>query len=146
MPFPATVIILFLLLLILMVTVYLYMQQPQFGRSPKGERRVKISSSPNYKNGRFQNQNHTPPLAEGTTYLGVIRKFFFTKNKRGVPPALLPSVRTDLKNIPSEKEVLVWFGHSSYFMQVAGKKILVDPVLSGNASPLKFTTRSFNGS
>ncbi len=31
-------------------------------------------------------------------------------------------------------------------MQVDGKKILVDPVLSGNASPLKFTTRSFKGS
>jgi L-ascorbate metabolism protein UlaG (beta-lactamase superfamily) len=31
-------------------------------------------------------------------------------------------------------------------MQVDGKKFLVDPVLSGHASPIKFTTRSFKGS
>ena len=31
-------------------------------------------------------------------------------------------------------------------MQLDGKKILVDPVLSGSASPVKFTTRSFKGS
>jgi L-ascorbate metabolism protein UlaG (beta-lactamase superfamily) len=30
-------------------------------------------------------------------------------------------------------------------MQVDGKKILVDPVFSGHASPLKFTTKSFKG-
>jgi L-ascorbate metabolism protein UlaG (beta-lactamase superfamily) len=122
------------------------MQQPQFGRSPKAESRVKIANSPNYKNGQFQNETHTPALAEGASYLGVMRRFLFAKNKRGIPPAQLPSLKTDLKNLPAEKEVMVWFGHSSYFMQLAGKKILVDPVLSGNASPLKFTTRSFNGS
>jgi L-ascorbate metabolism protein UlaG (beta-lactamase superfamily) len=48
--------------------------------------------------------------------------------------------------LDSEKDLLVWFGHSSYYMQVDRKKILVDPVLSGSASPIKFTTRSFRGS
>ena len=36
-------------------------------------------------------------------------------------------------------------GHSSYFIQVDGKKILVDPVFSGAASPISFTTRAFTG-
>ncbi|GAC1706341.1 MAG: hypothetical protein NVS9B7_15170 [Flavisolibacter sp.] len=40
---------------------------------------------------------------------------------------------------------MVWFGHSSYFLQLDSKKILVDPIFSGSASPLKFTTRSFKG-
>jgi L-ascorbate metabolism protein UlaG (beta-lactamase superfamily) len=31
-------------------------------------------------------------------------------------------------------------------MQIDGKKFLVDPVFSGNASPVKFTTKSFKGS
>ena len=44
------------------------------------------------------------------------------------------------------KNMLVWFGHSSYFIQLNRKTILVDPVFSGNASPLRFTTRSFAGS
>jgi len=45
---------------------------------------------------------------------------------------------------PAEN-VLVWFGHSSYFLQVDGKRILVDPVLSGRASPVSFTTKAFDG-
>jgi len=41
--------------------------------------------------------------------------------------------------------VLIWFGHSSYFIQIDGKRILVDPVFSGNASPLPGTVKSFKG-
>lgn len=40
---------------------------------------------------------------------------------------------------------LVWFGHSSYFIQLDGKRILVDPVFSGNASPIPRTATSFQG-
>ncbi|HMG67845.1 MAG TPA: MBL fold metallo-hydrolase, partial [Chitinophagaceae bacterium] len=57
----------------------------------------------------------------------------------------LPSVKTDLLHLDPSKNYLVWFGHSSYFIQIDGKKILVDPVFSGNASPLP-TTKSFPGS
>jgi L-ascorbate metabolism protein UlaG (beta-lactamase superfamily) len=39
----------------------------------------------------------------------------------------------------------VWFGHSSYFIQIDGKKILVDPVLSGHASPFSFSIKAFKG-
>ncbi len=45
-----------------------------------------------------------------------------------------------------EENIWVWMGHSSYFMQIDGKTILVDPVLSGAASPLSFITKSFPGS
>ena len=36
-------------------------------------------------------------------------------------------------------------GHSSYFLQIEGKKILVDPVFSGSVSPLKITNKAFDG-
>jgi L-ascorbate metabolism protein UlaG (beta-lactamase superfamily) len=41
---------------------------------------------------------------------------------------------------------LVWFGHSSFFIQAEGKRFLVDPVFSGNASPVPGSNRSFPGS
>ena len=41
---------------------------------------------------------------------------------------------------------LVWFGHSSYLIQIDGKRILVDPVFSGNISPVPiYTNKSFKG-
>ncbi len=48
-------------------------------------------------------------------------------------------------NLPIDTNVLVWFGHSSYYIQTDGKRILVDPVFSGNASPVPGTVKSFNG-
>ena len=61
------------------------------------------------------------------------------------PVDKLPSVKTDLLSLDINKDVLIWFGHSSYFIQVDGKRILVDPVLSGSASPLPFSVMAFNG-
>ncbi len=122
------------------------MRQPQFGKLPSGERLDRIAKSPYYKKGQFHNLHFTPQLTEGASLLSVMRKFFFGKSKHSRPGLALPSKKTDLVNLDPGKNILVWFGHSSYFMQVDGKKILVDPVFSGNASPISFTTKSFNGS
>lgn len=126
--------------------IYLVMRQPQFGATAEGERQQRMQRSPNYRNGRFQNLSETPALTDGATMLGVLREFIFSKNKRGAPPSVLPTHKTDLFSLDPSSDVIVWFGHSSYFMQLNGKKILVDPVLSGYASPFAFTTKSFSGS
>lgn len=126
--------------------VWLYMQQPQFGKAPAGERLERIKRSPHYKQGAFQNLSHTPALTEGVSYFKVFRQFFFEKNKRSKPLSELPSQKIDLNQLAPTEDILVWFGHSSYFLQVDGKKFLVDPVFSGNASPISGTTKSFKGS
>jgi len=125
---------------------YIFMHGAQFGAMPSGERLLKIQQSPNYRDGQFQNRSPTPQLTEDSSLFDVLRKFFFDKTANKIPPAPLPSSKTDLLNLNADSQTLVWFGHSSYFIQVDGKKILVDPVFSGNASPLRFTTRSFAGS
>ncbi len=127
------------------VLVYLFIRLPQFGRLPSGERLQKIQRSVNYKNGSFSNLSHTPAFTNGATVGSILLRFIFGNTKRMRPVGILPSVKTNLHNLPAGEDVLVWFGHSSYFMQVAGKKILVDPVLSGSASPLPGGTRAFEG-
>lgn len=135
-----------LLLILIVVSVYLLLQHPRFGRLPSGARLERIKRSPNYRDGSFQNRSHTPNLAEGYTYWGVMSEFFFGSKPRQKPMAAIPSKKTDLFALDAKDNVLVWFGHSSYFMQIDGKRILVDPVLSGHASPFSFTTKAFPGS
>ncbi len=117
-----------------------------FGKLPTGKRLERIKSSANYNDGSFQNKSFTPNLAEGASFFKVTKEFLYNKDKRNRPSVTLPSEKTDLHHLDPKKDVLVWFGHSSYFMQVDGKKILVDPVFSSNASPFSFTTYSFKGS
>ena len=135
-----------LLIFSLITICLLYLHQPKFGRLSSGERLKRIENSPNYRNGKFQNISHTPDLTEGVGYYTVMKEFFFDKSKRSRPSSTLPSEKTNLFTLDPAKNILVWFGHSSYFMQVDGKKILVDPALSGSASPVKFTTKSYPGS
>jgi L-ascorbate metabolism protein UlaG (beta-lactamase superfamily) len=135
----------FSIIAIFALIIFLFMQQAQFGRQPKGERLEKIKKSPNYKDGSFKNLSFTPDLAEGATYYSVLKEFLFSKKIRQKPINAIPHTKIELKNLNPSENILVWFGHSSYFMQLDGKTFLVDPVFSGGASPIKATTRAFKG-
>jgi L-ascorbate metabolism protein UlaG (beta-lactamase superfamily) len=138
--------VIFLVILVFVAaTVYLFIQLPQFGSIASGERLKKIQQSPHYRNSQFQNLSETPSLTEGASYSGIMKEFFFSKKPRNKPIDPIPSVKTDLLHLNPDDDILVWFGHSSYFMQIDGRKFLVDPVFSGNASPIPSTTKSFQG-
>jgi L-ascorbate metabolism protein UlaG (beta-lactamase superfamily) len=116
-----------------------------FGKNPSGVRLSRIQNSPNYANGAFQNPVPTVVTLKEASLFKMMKEYF---NRPGTtaPPGVLPSVRTDLRSLPGGKPVIVWFGHSSYLLSVAGLNILVDPVFSGNASPFTFFGKSFPGS
>lgn len=84
-------------------------------------------------------------MSEGVGFFTVLKEFLFYKNKSVKPVDTIPSIKTDLLNLDPAKDILVWFGHSSYFMQIDKKRILVDPVFSGAASPLSFNIKAFKG-
>lgn len=132
-----------LLIILFVIGFLLYPQLARLGRLPRGERLKKIQKSPHYKNGTFQNLTETRVMPKNVNYFLVFKELLFSKNK---PDRIIPSTKTDLFKIDPLKNVFVWFGHSSYFMQIDGKKILVDPVLSGYASPFSFVMRAFKGS
>lgn len=129
----------------IVLAVYIFINRPPFGAVPTGERLNRIKRSPHYRDGSFQNIHHTPTMTEGVSFFKMLKDFVFNKSERLTPSQTIPSQKTNLLELAPEENVLVWFGHSSYYMQVDGKKILVDPVLSGNASPVSFTTKSYPG-
>lgn len=139
-----TILILFLLAGLILFVIF-YLRHEKFGRAPRGANLKRLQRSPHYKAGKFQNLRVTPSLVEGHTYRGILYKRFFTPRHRYRPARALPSRKTDLHRLPPEANVLIWFGHSSYFMQIDGKRMLVDPVFSGNASPIPRTMKAFRG-
>ncbi len=104
----------------------------------------RVNNSPNFRNGSFQNLSPTPMFPDDVTYYKVIRDAL-KRPKEVKPSKVLPSQKTYLKNISAEKPVIVWFGHSSYFIHVKGINILVDPVFSGHASPIAGMVKAFAG-
>ena len=138
--------ILLFILLLFVGFVLLFLQLPQFGKAPSGKRLQRIKQSPHYKDGAFVNESPTPTFTEGHTFGGVLYSFLFAKKIDLTPKEMISSAFTDLHQLPADAEILVWFGHSSYFLQIEGLKFLVDPVFSGNASPIPGSNKAFNGS
>jgi L-ascorbate metabolism protein UlaG (beta-lactamase superfamily) len=115
------------------------------GKNPTGKRLERIKKSPHYSDGNFQNPEPTEVTLKGTSFFKMI-KDYRNRPKTTAPPTTLPFVCTDLFALSSDKPTIVWFGHSSYLLKVKGFHILVDPVFSGNASPVSFFAKSFPGS
>ena len=141
----AQMIIFITLVFAIIIAFFLIMRQPQFGKKPSGKRLQRILQSPNYQNGAFQNRSPTPQLAENTNMTKVVLRFLFGNIDRKIPKQKFNFEKTNLKSINPDENVFIWFGHSSYFIQVDGKKILVDPIFSGHASPFSFTGKSMPG-
>lgn len=131
------------LVLIIAVAVYLLSRSEQMGALASADRLKRMEHTATFNDGVYDNLEKTPAIKEGVSQFAVFKSFFFEKDKRNVPSKPLPVEITDLKNIPLDQDVYVWFGHSSYYMQLDGKRILVDPVLNGNASPIPGSVKAF---
>ncbi len=114
------------------------------GKVPVGKHLGEIKKSPNYREGGFQNLSETPMMSDDASYWKML-KDFLKKNNRKVPSFTLPSVTTDLIHSSFPQPFIVWFGHSSYLLRIHNKNFLVDPVFSGNASPVSFLVNAFPG-
>lgn len=132
----------------MVIFLNIFVRGRQFGRLPKGPGLDRIKKSPNYRDGGFRNLNPTPMLATGkgaASRLSIMVHMLRQKPQRLRPSGKIPSVKTDLRGLAPEDDILVWFGHSSLFIQIGGKRILVDPVFSDAGSPVPFFNRSFRG-
>ena len=138
-------IIVFALVALLVVSGCIYIGHHKFGRLPAGERLDRISQSSNYRDGIFHNREPIPEIVEGGGRIGLWLKFLLRDSDGLTPSEPLPVVKTDLKTLDPHTDTVIWLGHSSYFIQLGGKTILIDPVLSDHASPISFSTRAFDG-
>lgn len=121
-----------LLIFGLMVAVVWVVSHPAFGVKPKGERLSKMLKSPDFHKGKVWCREPTPHSTQGDSSekRSAFKAFFLEKNTSRVPKVPLPVVRTALDSLPLQRDAYVWFGHSSFLVQLDGKRFLFDPVFT----------------
>ena len=122
-----------------------YLQHPKFGTYPEGERLQAIAHSSHYVDGAFRNLVATPMFADDRSFLTVAAGNLVQREENLQPDGPTPVTKTDLRALDAGQDTVVWLGHSSYFVLLAGKRILIDPVFSSFAAPVSFSTRAFDG-
>ncbi len=116
-----------------------------FGQAPKGAQLSQVEQSPHYRDGQFHNQVPTPGYTGNKSMLAAWWEFLVAKRENARPAHPLPLVATDLAGLSPEQDTLVWLGHSSWYLQLAGQRILIDLVFSNYAAPLSFLNKAFVG-
>ncbi|MCV4340860.1 MBL fold metallo-hydrolase [Pseudomonas capsici] len=114
-----------------------------FGKLPSGERLARVESSPNYRDGEFKYMTPTSMFTGDASVTEWIKEMIFGPREGVRPNHALPIVKTDLKGLDRNKDAVVWLGHSSFFLQIGGKRLLVDPVFSSHTSPISLIYRAF---
>ena len=129
--------------------IFYYIHRPEFGRLPTGSRLEKILNSPHYFKDHFECLTPVRVMAEDIedkeNRIAATWKFLFGDKTGLVPPMSIPTVKMNLKSL-GDDDCAVWMGHSTIYLQLAGRKILLDPVFSSYASPIFFVNRAFEGS
>lgn len=129
--------------------LFLYVHQPKFGRLPTGSRLEKILASPHYYGDHFECLTPvkimSDDVVERENRFVALWRFLFGDKSKLIPPMPIPTIKTDLKSLGGD-DCAVWMGHSTIYLQLCGRKILIDPVFSPYASPFFFVNKAFEGS
>jgi len=107
-----------------------------FGKRPSGDRRARMERSPNWNHGRFVN-----PEPMETDYLRAIFGLF-TASRYASPDAPVPTMTVEPRRFatpPATGLRVTWFGHSSFLVEIDGRRVLVDPQWSPRTSPMSWS-------
>lgn len=120
-----------------------------FGSKPNAEKIEEYKSSQNFDATEEKFHNRRPKLVEEmykrNMSFGAVAKFLFTNVENARPPKLMPETKPDLEQFKNntDKFKAIWLGHTTLLLNIEGTTVLVDPVFSGSASPVSFTTKRF---
>ena len=105
----------------------------------------RLRQSANWRDGMFRNQQPTPQFTGDKKMLHAMWSMLTDRSSKRVPEEAVPAVLTDLRSLPCDSNLAVWFGHSSYMFFLGGKRFLADPVLK-QEFPSSVMMKAFKGS
>ncbi|MCB9063830.1 MAG: MBL fold metallo-hydrolase [Chitinophagales bacterium] len=131
------IIILSVILLLTVVTVIFVNTSPQFGGKPTKEQKLVYATTGYYTDGKFVNQ------IASEMEVGVKDIPWLLYEQLKGDPHRQPTSKFDVQHIdsmdielkPDSISRLTWFGHSAFLLEIAGKKILLDPMFGDVPAP-----------
>lgn len=131
--------LLIILVLFFLAVVIFVNFSPQFGGTITSSHEELFEKSENYKDAKFINENEVEYNMSFSDFRKIISNYANPK------PHTEPSNNIETNSIDSldivnftDSTRLIWFGHSTFLLQINNKNILIDPMFGDTPSPLSF--------
>lgn len=98
-----------------------------------------VEKADHYKGRHFVNRLPSEELSAGN-FFRMAKKFFTEKqpDKRPARPLPVHSITNEFDGPPSENLRFAWLGHSSVILEIEGRRLLLDPMLSERSSLVRW--------
>lgn len=106
-----------------------------FGKIPSAKEIEILKKSPYYRKRGFVFMGTKPDASIG---IQIAREYAKSSKKERAPQIQIPVVfhtKEDFTDQPSQSLKMIWLGHASLLIEIAGKRLLIDPVFSQRPSP-----------
>jgi len=141
-----SVITLIVLTVVVIAAAMIITSMPQFGKAPSGGRLAFISQSEQYNGKAFENEGGIEAVLSPFQIVKMMPRWLQVQEGES-PKKTLPIVhrkRADFQHTDPNTVSATWFGHSSFLLEMDGKKLLLDPMFGPAAGPFSFLTQRFN--
>lgn len=126
-----------IILVVICIGVALFVNlSPEFGGTPSKAQKEKFTASSNYKKGTFINLGDVKMNMSFSNFTKML-KLYFSPQPNTIPKKDITVQKIDSVAIAEYKEQtrLVWFGHSTFLLQMNTKNILIDPMFGKVPAP-----------
>ncbi len=129
-------IILSLIILLIIIGVLFINLSPQFGGLASKQQQELFSKSKHYKDGKFLNNGGVKmemSLKDSFKAMWIL----FKSNSKAEPNKHIAVQKVDSISIANynSKTRFIWFGHSTFLLQIKGKNLLIDPMFGDVPAP-----------
>lgn len=126
-----------ILIAVIFIAVILFINlSPEFGGSATKEQKKEFATSKNYKDGKFINLGGIKMTMTFSNFTKMLQ-LYFSPQPHSIPKNNIGVKKIDSLNIANYKDKtrLIWFGHSTFLLQMNNKNILIDPMFGDVPAP-----------
>ena len=87
---------------------------------------------------KFENQIPTPMNMGVKSIASMLKDAFTTANRRPAAAISVKSFQQDQSDTVSRPSQVTWFGHSAFYLEIEGKRLLFDPMFGSRPSPFSW--------
>ncbi len=125
------------IIVLLFIIGFLFINlSPEFGGKITKEQEIEFATTENYIEGKFVNEKSINMDMSASDMLSLVRKMF-NPNSGTRPDKNIEVQKIDSTTIAdyNSKTRLIWFGHSTFLVQMNHKNILIDPMFGNVPAP-----------